>query len=341
MKKYAQLSQFERDRIEALLRAGHAQKDIAKVLERDKSTISREIVKRKRKNGVYDAVTAQHKAYVKRKYAKYQGKKINENNNLKERIIDGLLQCWNPDEISGRLKEERLFFYVSKTAIYEWLYSVWGQPYCRLLPSMQYRKRKRRTDKKAGRAMIPNRLGIEFLPPDFGLNYGDFELDTVLSGRKTGSKTALSVFQGVLSHYARLEQIPNLKPAVNERSVRTMADDFNNLRCLLRDNGLEGKYHELTPIPSRFCDAYSSWQKPHVENANKLLRRFFPKGCDLGQYSQEHVRQVEWIINNKPRKCLGYKKPIEVALENGLLRNLPKVNQLAVNFNRPLVALRG
>jgi transposase, IS30 family len=341
MRKYGHLTQFERDRIEAMKNKGHTQEEIAKVLKRDESTVSREIKKRRKKDGIYDAAYAQHLAYVKRRYAKYQGKKIVENDELRKYIINGLAQCWNPDEISGRMKYESQLFYSSKTAIYEWLRSSWGQAYCPLLPSKQYHSKKRKDAKTAGREMIPNRIGIESLPADFGLDFGDFETDTVVSGKKTGGKTALTVLQDIRAHYTRLEQIPNLKPKVNENAVGRMIDDFNAARCILRDNGREGKCHEQTPTPSIFCDPYSSWQKPHVENTNKLLRRFFPKGCDLGKYSQSYVHAVESIINNKPRKCLGYKKPIEIVLEAGLLRNPPKGSRLAVTFNRPLVALRG
>jgi transposase, IS30 family len=341
MRKYGQLTQFDRDRIQAMLAAGHGQKEIALVLERDKSTISREIKKHRKKNGNYDARYAQHLAYCDRKYAKSQSKKIVQNDELRAYIIEGLAQCWNPDEISGRMRYENQPFYASKTAIYDWLRSAWGQAYCPLLPSKQYRAKKQKDAKTAGREMIPNRIGIEALPADFGFKYGDFETDTVVSGKKTGSKTALTVLQVVLAHYTRLEQIPNLKPSVNENAVGKMVGNFIAPRCILRDNGLEGKCHQQTPTPSIFCDPYSSWQKPHVENANKLLRRFFPKGCDLGKYSQSYVHAVESIINNKPRKCLGYKKPIEIVLENGLLRNPPNGSRLAVNFNRPLVALRG
>lgn len=341
MKKYGQLTQFERDRIQALLAAGHARKDIALVLERDKSTICREVARHCKKSGAYSAEYAQYLAYRDRKYSKYQGKKINEDIRLQAYIVLGLIYCWNPDEIAGRMRYEHQPFYASKTAIYEWLRSAWGQAYCPLLPSKSYKAQKRKEAKTAGREMIPDRTGIEALPLDFGLDFGDFETDTVVSGKKTRSKTALAVLLLVKAHYTRLEQIPNLKPKVNENAVNRMVGDFTQGRCILRDNGLEGKHHKKTPVPSVFCDPYSSWQKPHVENANKLLRRFFPKGCDLGEYSQGYVHTVESIINNKPRKCLGYKKPIELVLEAGLLRNPPKGNRLAVTINRPLVALRG
>ncbi len=343
MKKKPKLNQFERDRIEALLDAGIKQKEIAKILCRDKSTISREISLNS-VQGRYQAKKAQHKAYVRRKYAKYQGKKINENNDLKNFIIEGLGQCWNPDEISGRMKEEHQSFYSSKTSIYEWLYSAWGQAYCHLLPSRQYWRKKRGETKKAGREMIPNRIGIEEKPPGFEREMGHFEHDTFVSGRKTGSKTAVSVLHEPLAKYTALKKIPCLKPEINEQAVQNMLCQFKKPLSLTRDNGIENKRHEKTSIPSFFCDPYSAWQKPHVENIIKLLRRFFRKGSDLSQYTHEEIALAERILNNKPRKCLGYKKPVEIMFEHDMLkeenRNRREV-KLADTINRPMVAIQG
>lgn len=343
MKKKPKLSQFERDRLEALLDTRVEQKEIAKILDRDKSTISREI-SRNPVNGRYLAKKAQHKAYVRRKYAKYQGKKINENNELKEYIIEALKQCWNPDEISGRMKEEKLPFYSSKTAIYEWLYSVWGQRYCQLLPSRQYKKKKRKELKKAGRDMIPNRVGIEAKPLGFERQFGHFEHDTFVSGRKTGSKEAVSVLHEPRTKYVSLRKIICMKPKVNEQAVQDMLCQFKKPLSLTRDNGLENKCHEDTAVPSFFCDPYSAWQKPRVENIIKLLRRFFKKGSDLSQYAGEEIALTERILNNKPRKCLGYKKPIEIMLEHDMLkeenRNRWEV-ELADTIYRPMVAIQG
>lgn len=343
MKNKPKLSQFERDRIEALLDARISQKEIAKILCRDKSTICREISS-KSVRGRYQAKKAQHKTYVKRKYAKYQGKKINENNDLKNFIVEGLWQCWNPDEISGRMKEERRPFYSSKTAIYEWLYSIWGQPYCFLLPSKNYRQRKRKAVKGKSREMIPDRVGISAKPLGFEREFGHFEHDTFASGRKTGSKQAVSVLHEPIAKYVSLVKIPCLKPRTNEQAVRNMLYQFKKPLSLTRDNGIENKCHKDTPIPSFFCDPYSAWQKPHVENIIKLLRRFFYKGSDLSQYSKEEILLAERILNNKPRKCLGYRKPIELMLEHNMLkeenRNRWEV-ELADIINRPMVAIQG
>src|SRR3989344_7433948 len=100
---YTHLTQSDRDRIEALLKAGHTQIDIASVLKVNKSTVSREIRKRKRIDGRYDADTAQHKAYMKRMHSKYQGMKIEKNDELRAHIITGMEQKRSPDEIAGRL----------------------------------------------------------------------------------------------------------------------------------------------------------------------------------------------------------------------------------------------
>jgi len=355
MKKKPKLNQFERDRIEAMFNAGCEQKDIARVLDRDKGTISREINRNRRKikkknetiNGKYESSVAQHKTYCRRKYAKYQGKKINENIDLKKYIIDGLRQCWNPEEIAGRIKESGMPFYASKTAIYEWLYSMWGQRYCHLLPSKQY-KRKRRKKKKTERQMIPNRVGIQERPEGFGTELGHLEHDTFVSGKKTGGKAGVSLTLEPLLKFVALRKVPNLKPLINEQAIQNMLNEFLNVKSITRDNGQENRKHELTSVPSFFCDPYSAWQKPHVEQIIKTLRRFFKKGCDLDNYSEEEIEFAAFVLNNKPRKSLGYKTPFELMIKYGML-NLDyleshKNNRFSNNINyinRKLVAIEG
>src|SRR3990167_9552707 len=119
---YTHLVQSDRDRIETLLRAGHTQVEMASVLKVNKSTISREIQKRKRMDGRYDADTAQHKAHVKRLYSKYQGMKIESRPELKAYIISELKKKRSPDEIAGRMNREADYCVVNHKAIYKWLY---------------------------------------------------------------------------------------------------------------------------------------------------------------------------------------------------------------------------
>jgi len=247
MKNKPKLTQSERDRIQAMFDSGHTQKEIAGVIDRDKSTISRELARnancvlikgRGWQKDHYNATDAQRKANNRRTLAKYRCKKINEDTRLQEYIVAGLNRGWNLDEISGRMKEECQPFYASKTAVYEWLYSIWGQAYCHLLPKKQYRPR-RHKGKKTEREMIPNRIGIEAKPNGFEAEFGHLEHDTFVSGKKTGSKTAVSLLIDPKSSYGIGIKIPNLKPAINEQAVRAMLEEFKTKNSITRDNGIE------------------------------------------------------------------------------------------------------
>ena len=99
---------------------------------------------------------------------------------------------------------------------------------------------------------------------------------------------------------------------------------------ITRDNGIENIYHAETPIPSFFCEPYSSWQKGGIENANKLIRRFFPKGTDFRFVTQKEVDEAIFLINNKPRKILKYKTALEVACAAGIIESIKNEGVLVV-----------
>lgn len=337
--KYGHLTQGKRDRIEALLKSGHGQNEISRVLKVDKSTISGEVCRNRRKkrlkggtrDGPYESTVAHHKAYVRRKYAKYQGQKINENEVLKTYVTAGLKQFQSPDEISGRMRLEKQPFYVSKSAIYEWLYTARGSYWCQYLYAQRYRP-KRRQGVKARKVLIPNRISILERPlgATNRTRYGHYEGDTMVSGRKTGSKAALSVLYERKTKFIEANKIPNLKPSSHIHALKNMLDNKKVL-SVTQDNGIENMKHEELEVATYFCDAYSSWQKGGVENAVKMIRRFIPKRSDLAQYSENYVKLVVKILNNKPRKSLGYKTPYEVMVEHNLF----------VENKNPEVALRG
>jgi IS30 family transposase len=342
MKKYCHLSQFERDRIQALLKTKTKPAEIARILVRHKSTVLRELkknrkrIKEKGRTGPYLASLAQRKADFRRLGAKSQWKKINQDNELREYIVEGLKRFWSPDEISGRMKRENQPFYASKTAIYQWLYSSWAQQYCVYLYSRRYGPRKRR-GKKTERVLIPNRTSIHLRPMAANWETGHYEADTVVSGKKTGSKAALSVLFERQSRYTDFEKIPNLKPESNSWVQKEMMEKLTIVKTLTMDNGLENRDYETLKLWAFFCDPYASWQKAGIENANKMIRWFVPKGTDINKYSKEYLEWVKWILNNKPRKSLNYKTPLEIMIENNLL----KVPFQTLEIKTPEVALRG
>ena len=324
-RKFKHLDQSDRDRIQALLDNQHKQKDIANILGVDKSTISREIQRNKRKrsgfrgktitNGRYDANLAQHKAYVRRKYAKYQGMVIEENDELKEYIIQELKKHRNPDEIAGRMRLEKKPFYASKNSIYRWLYSVHGQQYCQHLASQRVKRKKRKP--KGKRQIIPNRVGIEKRSVTINNEYNHYEGDTIVSKKSTQS---LAILCERKSKYVKIKKIKNLKPDSFNQALIEMKSGIKKIKSLTLDNGIENRYWEKLGIEKvYFCDPYSSWQKGMVENINKMIRKYIPKGSDIAKYSNQNIQKIADFLNNKPRKSLGYKTPYEVMVENDLL----------------------
>lgn len=320
---HRQINDADRSEISILLQKNYSHHDIADALGFSQPTISREI-KRNSVKGKYLPRSAKVKARVRRRYSKYQGMKVRERPKLQHYIIAKLHLHQTPEEISGRLKEiDTHLPYISAKGIYKWLYSVHGQQYCHLLPKKRIKPKKRK-GKKTKREMIPNRTGIEKRPQEANIRseYGHLETDTMVSGRKTGSKAALTLLHDRKARFTRLRKIPNMKPATNAAALMSMGKHMHCL-TITHDNGIENKHHEdvaaALSIRTFFCNPYSSWEKGSVENTIGRIRRFIPKGADLNDYSDEDIAAIEHWLNHTPRKCLGFKTPYEVLLGNNLL----------------------
>jgi IS30 family transposase len=245
--------------------------------------------------------------------------KIEENKELKKYIIEKLELKWNPDEIAGRMREEKKLWHISKNSVYRWLYSNRGQRYCPLLYSMRYRRKKRSGSKK--RILIPNRVDISrrFLGSEHRTRYGHWEKDSLNS--RQGISASLTVAEERKSRLVLAAKVKNMSPTEHEIATKKMLE-YKKAVSITRDNGIENIYHEQTPVPSFFCRPYASWQKGSIENANKLLRRFFPKGTDFRFVKQKEVDYATKLINEKPRKILGYRTAFEVAKTAGIIRDV-------------------
>lgn len=313
----------ERIEISILKKKKYSNRAIAQELGCSHTSIGRELKRNSMKKG-YVARSAKLKARVRRKQSKYQGMRIQDRPELKTYVTKYLKQHWTPEEIAGRLKEiDTHFPYVSAKGIYKWLYSAWGQQYCPFLPKQRYQPKKRK-EKKTKREMIPNRIGIEKRPEEANSRseYGHYETDTAVSGRKTGSKAALTLLHERKARFTRLKKIPNLTPKTNAAALTKMGKTVFR-KTITHDNGIENKNHEdvakALSITTFFCNPYSSWEKGSIENTIGRIRRFIPKGADISTYSDEDIAAIEHWLNHTPRKCLGYKTPYEVMLENNLL----------------------
>lgn len=316
MRNKEKLSRAERLEIKILLDRKYSLRAIARALKRSPNTVSYE-VRTNRTNGVYDPMKADRKAKTRKKDARFQWRKIDHDPELQTYIVGKLMLGWNPDEISGRMKEDDEPFFASKTAIYEWLYSARGQVYCAYLYSKRYTRRRRKT-KKAGRDMIPDRTGIDkrFLGADNRSRYGHFEGDTVVS--KRGGSGGMSVLIERKSRFLSARKLRSMSPSENLRKIRDMGASLH-MKSITFDNGIENQGHMGIGVQTFFCEPYSSWQKGGVENVNRMLRRYFPKGTDFRDVSQREIDRAVDLINKKPRKILGYRSAHEVALEHGVV----------------------
>ena len=293
-------------------------REIARGMERSPNTISYEI-KKNSVSGIYNPQKAQTKVSWRRTHVKKDWKKIDQNKKLRTYITEKLKEDWNPDEISGRMEKDKEPFYASKTAIYDWLYSSRGQYWCKHLYSKRYKVKKRK--KKTPREMIPNRISYEERPlgATNRTRYGHLESDSIVSGRNgTGG---VSVLQDRKSRYVDARLIKSMSSFEVTGKVNDMIEGKNTL-TITTDNGIEYKSHEQMNVPVFFCDTYSSYQKGSVENVNKMLRRYFPKGTDFSKVTPQELRRALDRINKKPRKILGYRTSEEVEIECGIFRGI-------------------
>ncbi|OIO48404.1 MAG: hypothetical protein AUJ34_03225 [Parcubacteria group bacterium CG1_02_41_12] len=277
----------------------------------------------------YDPKAAHAKYQDRRKRSKYSGMLLNRNNDLLKYVVAKLKIGWSPDSIAGRMKQEKFPFYASGRSIYAYLYSPYGQRHCKYLRSHRYTKRKQK-GKKQKRTLIPNKTSIHDRPEEIDCKseYGHYEGDTIVSGKKTGSKTAIVTIYERKAMYIDARKISSLSPKQYNPAVAGIFGKLTESKTWTLDNGIENVDYESLEkqlnIKTYFCDPYSSWQKPGVENANKLIRRFIPKGSDISNYSYQFIGKNIRQLNNTPRKALEWKTPNEVMSEQNLFKKKSK-----------------
>lgn len=321
MKKriFKQLNQSRRDRIEALWLEGTEQKDIAVIVGCHKSTVSREIRNRQKKDGTYSAEAAHFKAQVARSNSKYQGMKIEQNQNLKRYIVNELKKHRSPDEIAGRMKTEGRSPSVSTPAIYRWLYSSLGQQYCTYLCTRRHKKKPSKGRNK--RYMIKNMKSVHDIPALVLKCNTVSEGDTFVSPKKLKTTTSAVVMVKRKTKYISGNKIPSLETKHMTASVQRI-QRVRPSDVLILDRGVENRGHEQFGVDTYFCDPHAPHQKPLAEGSIGLIRRwFFPKGTNLDHVTEDELQDAFRILNNKYRKSLGYRSAEEMEDECDILRD--------------------
>jgi transposase, IS30 family len=310
---HSHFKKYDRDEISILLKKGYSHREIAGILGKHHSSVSREI-ERNKVNDVYDPDKSSHKARTRRKKSKYYGMKINENFGLKKFVEDKMKAFWTPEQIAGALKSLNSGQgVISIPSIYKYLYSVHGQRLCPYLPSRRYQRRKRRK-KKTSRVLIRNRVFIDQRPVIINerKRFGDFEGDTLGAVKSDQAKVVGVVERQSL--YLQARKVFYLKHTMG--GFKKMLNPHHGIvQSLTLDNGVENQRYAELGINTYFCHPYSSWEKGLMENTFQRLRRFIPKGSSLKNYTQDDIQRFVEIMNNTPRKKLGWRTPKEVFLE--------------------------
>ena len=318
---YNQLSQDERDCIAVLKAKGQSVSDIARTLNRDKGTISREL--RRNKSPVYDVYLpykAQARSELRKRTAATRGrlKDFAIRRWVKRRLKDG----WSPEQIAGRIAEGLPGHSISHEAIYQYVYDPRVRKRNDFVPYLARHHRKRfpkRHSRKHHNPHIPERISI-MKRPKYILKRkqsGHWEADTVISRKSLESLGVAVERTSRLVKIAKLKEKTSceLRASLNRRLSRVPK---SIRRTITYDNGSENvehrKVNETLGTQSYFCEPYHSWEKGTVENTIGLIRRFLPKGTDFAMIEKEQIKRIETLLNNRPRKCLNFKTPNEIFL---------------------------
>ena len=314
-KSYHHVTRDIRSQIYALKATGTSLHKIATIVERDVSTISREI-KRNTGGRGYRFNQADEMAAERRENASRTPKKLTPT--LVAIIEEKILEDWSPDQISGRLKDDDIAS-ISHEAIYQHIWEdkrTGGILYKHLRhKGKKYNKRSAGT---AGRGCIPNRVDITERPQivEEKARIGDWEGDTVISAV---SKTALLTVVDRHSKFTRMKKLGR-KTAKNVRSAmkKVMCSLPYPIHTVTYDNGMEFADHQgiATDLNAYcyFAAPYHSWERGLNEHTNGLIRQYLPKSVDFKDVTDDEIQAIEDRLNDRPRKILGYKTPREVMM---------------------------
>ena len=313
MRSYAHLSPAERDQLGIWRAAGRSLGAISRELGRAKSTISRELRRNALPSGRYSPLHADGAYQLRRRREAI----LERDPNLGRFVRDRLAEGWMPEQISGWLKagnEPRLRALGCET-IYTFIYRAAQKSEALWRYLTRRHKRRRPRHARPARDRIKDRASIHDRPiavetrGEIGHWEGDLIICKharpvlVLHERKSRltlaarliGKTAAETISTMLAVFARVD--PRLRKSITFDNDTAFAQ-----HALLRT---------MRDMTTWFCDAYASWQKGGIENANGRLRRWLPRNLDIDQLSDHDIQEIVLTANLTPRKCLGFKTPFQ------------------------------
>lgn len=320
MSHYRHFTIDERESLLVYLSQGKKNCEIARLMNRSPSTISREIRRNVESRTRYSALQAQ-KAYEQRRKHCVRKYKLAEPS-CAEKVSELLANAWSPEQISNRLKYETNVIQISTCTIYRGLEH--GLLNGELRKKLRIKGRRRHGGRKKSKC---GHLDIEYTIHDRPKSVegrqviGHWESDTVRGAKWTG---CIATHVERTSRYAVLCKIPDrTSDAFTQATVTAfLTIPKRKRRSFTTDHGKEFANHreilQLLNCKVYFADPHAPWQRGTNENFNGLLRQFFPKRTSFAEVTQEDVEAIAKMLNRRPRKCLGWKTPEEVFLHKAL-----------------------
>ena len=335
---YRQLQPEDRVTLASLKQQNYSVREIASVLGRSASTISREL-RRNASTAQYSSTAAQQSCQHRRRQGRPM-RKLHTDAILFDVVQHLLRQRWSPQQIAltlARIYPKSHELRVSHETIYHCIYA---QPVGELRKDLiaclrhAHNKRVPRSKGQDRRGQIPDMLSIHLRPPEVEDRQfpGHWEGDLI---KGEGNASAVGTLVERTSRLLILVKLPHPKPASAANVLQAFTDKLNGIaqpmrQSLTYDQGREMAMHkkltEQTGVAVYFCDPHSPWQRGSNENTNGLVRQYLPKGTDLSVYSQEQLDEIADQINGRPRKGLGVRSPLAVYRE--LLLNSPQHSTL-------------
>ena len=304
MQSYTHFTLSERESLRVLLSQEQSIRKIAEALKRSPSSISRELRRNQNKaTGVYNAWGATT-LYLKRRKRCRQMMRFQTETALILFTQDHLRRYWSPEMIAWQWRREHAGDRLSHGTIYAALRKGLV-PHCSRKEHLRRRGR-RKYERGATATIKPERiLKDRCAEANLRQRIGDWEGDTMYGSMGKG---CLLTCVDRKSRYLAAAVLPN-KSADTVRKAFRQVLRGHTVRTLTLDNGAEFSMFQAIEqdlgAEIYFCDPRAPWQRGTNENANGLLRFFFPKGTDFLSVTQQALDHVLAIINTRPRKCLG------------------------------------
>ena len=312
---YKHLSLEERHYIEIERNMGRSLNKIAKALGRSQSALSREVSNNTGQRGYRHK---QAHGFAQSRH-KEKPKAVKMSASIKK-IIDGCLELqWSPEQIAGRLDDDGVITLHHET-IYQYILAdkrAGGTLYTHLRhQNKTYRKRYGNARNRTG---IPDRVDIDERPEvaNNRERLGDWEADTIIGKNHKGAIVTLDERQSKLRLAAPLPG--KAAKGVTEAILSLLHPIQAFVTSITFDNGKEFTQHTAIAkglgCDTYFAKPYHSWERGQNENANGLLRQYFPKSMELVDVTTQQVCDAVHRLNSRPRKCLGFKTPYEAFME--------------------------